>query len=172
MIYFTADLHLNHENIIKYCNRPFRDIEHHNKSLVNNWNQRVKDNDTVYHLGDFCFNNKSIKSSDWEKQLNGKIIHIKGNHDKNNHTKTILKKIILEFGNKSILARHEPVEHIECYYDMVLCGHVHEKWKYRWVFNNFIFIPVINVGVDQWNFMPVRLDEILSYYDRLVKNRG
>ena len=29
MIYFTADLHLGHENIMHLCNRPFNNIEEH-----------------------------------------------------------------------------------------------------------------------------------------------
>ena len=49
--------------------------------LIKNWNQLVGHEDTVIHLGDFCFGD--VKQ--WEKyrnQLNGKIILIKGNHDK------------------------------------------------------------------------------------------
>ena len=56
-IWFTSDLHLGHGNIIKYCNRPFKDIEHMNRALIDNWNSRVKLNDVVFHVGDFCFKN-------------------------------------------------------------------------------------------------------------------
>jgi calcineurin-like phosphoesterase family protein len=40
------------------------------------------------------------------------------------------------------------------YFDIFLCGHVHEKWRRRG--------KVINVGVDQWSFTPRRLEELLA----------
>ena len=52
-IYFTADTHFNHENILDYCRRPYNNIQEMNEALVENWNKTVKKEDTVYHLGDF-----------------------------------------------------------------------------------------------------------------------
>lgn len=46
--YFViADTHFSHENIIKYCNRPFRTVEEMNNALVKNWNNNVSKNDVV-----------------------------------------------------------------------------------------------------------------------------
>ena len=53
MIFFTADLHLGHENIIKQCQRPFNNVEQMDKELIKNWNSVVNENDEVYILGDF-----------------------------------------------------------------------------------------------------------------------
>lgn len=55
MIYFTADTHFGHENIIRFCNRPFPDLETMNETLIENWNQRVCSNDTIYIIGDLFF---------------------------------------------------------------------------------------------------------------------
>ena len=52
MIYFIADTHFNHANIIKYCNRPFKNTDEMNKYIIRKWNSVVKERDTVYHLGD------------------------------------------------------------------------------------------------------------------------
>jgi calcineurin-like phosphoesterase family protein len=72
MIFVTADLHLNHCNIIKYCNRPFKTVEEMNKTLINNWNSKVTKEDVVFHLGDFCFG----PYKEFERKLNGKIVYI------------------------------------------------------------------------------------------------
>ena len=79
MIYFTADTHFGHENIIKFCNRPFASIEEMDEVLIANWNERVRGNDTVFILGDMFF-----RISDAEpvlKRLKGKKRLIVGNHD-------------------------------------------------------------------------------------------
>ena len=53
-IFLVSDTHFNHENILKYCNRPFNTIEEMNVALIGNWNSVVKDDDIVYFLGDFA----------------------------------------------------------------------------------------------------------------------
>ena len=53
--WITSDTHLGHSRIIQYTNRPFPDVGAMDEALIANWNDRVKDDDTVYHLGDFCF---------------------------------------------------------------------------------------------------------------------
>lgn len=80
MIWFTSDTHFGHKNIIKYTHRPFSSVEEMNEALIENWNNRVQDNDEVYHLGDvaLCSPNKLRKIL---ARLKGKIYLIKGNHD-------------------------------------------------------------------------------------------
>ena len=80
MIFFTADLHFGHENIIKFCNRPFDTVEAMNKALINNWNQAVGHDDEIYILGDFTSDNGKAKR--FLPYLNGKKYMIAGNHDK------------------------------------------------------------------------------------------
>lgn len=80
-IYFTADTHFGHTNIIKYCNRPFDSIYDMDESILYEINKVVKTTDTLYHLGDFAFH--SIKH--YIDRINcKKIIFIYGNHDKCN----------------------------------------------------------------------------------------
>jgi len=170
--WFTSDYHLGHANIIRYCKRPFKSLEEMNKVIIRNHNQRVKPGDTVFHIGDFCFRNSPggkrgegdiLKSIDYEKQLNGKIIFIKGNHDKNNSTRTIIENIKIKYGGKEINLVHSP-KHFDYRYGLNFVGHIHGNWKCKRVYYQKKCIDLINVGVDVWNFRPVSFEEIYSRY--------
>jgi len=80
--WFTSDTHFSHANIIKYCHRPFKDTVEMNNTLIANWNALVQDNDIVYHLGDFTFGREDYMFDMVFDKLRGKIVFIKGNHDK------------------------------------------------------------------------------------------
>lgn len=79
-VWFTSDLHFWHKNICKYCNRPFETMEEMNQALIDNWNSVVKEDDTVFVLGDMGFCGYD-KLEPLMSQLNGKKYLIQGNHD-------------------------------------------------------------------------------------------
>ena len=54
-IRFTSDTHFGHNNIIKFCKRPWKTTEEMNEALIERWNSVVKPDDIVFHLGDFAF---------------------------------------------------------------------------------------------------------------------
>jgi len=167
-IYFTADCHFSHDKIIVYTNRPFKTVEKMNDKIIENWNNKVQRNDIVYHLGDFAFKGKS-KADYFENQLNGKIVHILGNHDKNNGIKSYITECIMEFGGKIVHVSHRPPEIIlDC--DFAICGHIHDKWKYYLLKGRKgKRLIIINVGVDVWDFTPVSTESVLKYYHTLLK---
>jgi len=79
--YFTSDWHIGHDNIIKFSNRPFKDVGHMHRVLVNNYNSTVGTNDICYFLGDMGqHNGETMKKI--IQELNGTKILIMGNHDK------------------------------------------------------------------------------------------
>jgi calcineurin-like phosphoesterase family protein len=143
-------------------------VEWMNETLIKNWNDIVNKDDVVYHLGDFCFKGTRGIAKELEDSLNGTIVHIKGNHDSNNGVKTILSKAILEFGGKVVLAQHKPPhisKEIPEWVDFVLCGHVHDNWKSTEIDE----IPIINVGVDVWDYKPVSVNSLLKYYNKIKR---
>jgi len=88
MRWVTGDTHFFHKNIIRYTNRPFKNVNEMNYEMVRRWNSVVGEKDTVYHLGDFSFGNKKETSTLMEK-LNGRIILVKeimtGRNQKNGY---------------------------------------------------------------------------------------
>lgn len=78
-LFFTADTHFCHHNIIKYCKRPFSS-QTMNRELIERWNAVVGKQDVVYHLGDVSFGGLS-ETFQILAELNGIIHLITGNHD-------------------------------------------------------------------------------------------
>lgn len=167
MEFFSADHHFEHENIIEYCDRPFDDVEEMNRHLVVRHNEMVDPEDTVYHLGDVAFGSQPRQ---WLSQLNGNIVLIGGNHDRNDgqYWGKVVEAYesdahIMEVGEHTIFLVHDPGQvaplgPMEKPDDaMVVCGHVHADWK---------FLPnKLNVGVDCWHFRPVPVGKVIDYCD-------
>ena len=70
-IFFIADTHFGHANVLKHDKRPFADIEAHDKSLIENWNRVLNDDDECYILGDVSWL-KPEQTVEILKQLRGK----------------------------------------------------------------------------------------------------
>ena len=81
MVYYIADTHFGHKNVIRFDNRPFADTTLMDEVLVHNWNERVTEDDTVYILGDAFWKNEE-NSVKLIQRLNGHKHLIRGNHDR------------------------------------------------------------------------------------------
>ena len=177
MKYFlTADTHFGHTNIIAYCKRPFRDIDEMNTVLIKNWNARIKPEDTVFVLGDFCFKttseNKMVSgftniSDYFQSQLHGHKVFIKGNHDNKTSTKTLIKSLHIEYGGLIINCVHDPAD-FDPGCDINFVGHIHQNWLIRKSKKSILF----NVGVDVHNYMPITIEEALGKIARIKKNEA
>lgn len=62
--------------------RPFATIEEHDEALVERWNAAVRPEDTVWHLGDFCYRCPEARARQIFSRLNGRRFLVRGNHDK------------------------------------------------------------------------------------------
>jgi len=158
--FITSDLHLDHTNIIKYCKRPFLNTEDMNKTLIDNWNNTISNKDTVYFLGDLAYGRGSRTTNYWLKQLNGKIIFIKGNHDKSNKIQ-FHETHILEYGRYKFFLSHEPEQVPKDWVGWAICGHYHNN-----KLEEYPFIDKkhkrINVSTELTKFRPVDIDELIK----------
>jgi calcineurin-like phosphoesterase family protein len=81
-VWFTSDLHLGHANIIRYCHRPFDDVDHMDAEIIGRWNARVSQGDTVFVVGDFSLSDDRARIQAWRDRLLGRVVLVRGNHDR------------------------------------------------------------------------------------------
>lgn len=179
--FFTSDTHFNHANIIKFCNRPFKDVEQMNDVMIANWNSVIGKDDTVFHLGDFCLGG----AAEWTKildRLNGKIYLIMGNHDLKNIRQGFIScfehvamQMRIEIGKKRIYLCHYPFLCFEgSYKDDVwqLFGHVHTRRSNSGIDAGrlqYLYPTQYDVGVDNNNFTPVSFGQVKRIIDKQVE---
>jgi len=160
MYFFTADQHLYHKNVIKYCNRPFNNVEEMSETIISNHNEVVNKNDTVIHAGDFTFVNNRQDVQKIIDRLNGTNIFLKGCHDRwlPNNNPQIWRKTI----NKQYI--------VVCHYNMRTWPRSHYGSWQLFAHSHGTLDPVgkqHDIGVDNNNFYPVSFNKIT----KIMKNR-
>lgn len=171
MIYFIADTHFNHTNIIKYCNRPFNNTIEMNEYINQRWNSVVKHNDIVYHLGDVGFSSvETVKSL--VGRLNGTKILIRGNHDFKIGTNTWKEIGFLEVYKKKIvldnfLLTHSPTEEVG-ENQINIFGHIYDKpLDERFEKKNHI---CVSCDVVDYTLVSIEMLERLEYLKTIKKH--
>ena len=162
-LFFTADEHYGHDNIIQHCNRPFKDSSQMDKCLIEKHNQTVSPKDLVIHIGDFSF--KKTVAENVLPQLNGRHIFVTGNHDQGwllqwqqNNVKQVFDvldlKITGDEENKYITCCHYPMRswNKSFYGSWQLYGHCHGNIEPEGL--------QMDVGVDCHEYGPVSYEMV------------
>ncbi len=139
MIYFTADTHFYHSNVINLNNRPFKNLDDMHRSLIRNWNSYISDRDEIYILGDLIHKGNGMEANEILKKLKGKKYLIRGNHDKyvndeNFNTQQfewIKDYYVLDYKKRKFVLFHYPILEWDGYFrdSIHLYGHVHNCSK-------------------------------------------
>lgn len=199
-IFYIADTHFGHENIIKLCKRPFTSVVEMNEVFVENWNKRVKGGDRVYILGDMFY--KTVDAEEILTRLKGEKHLILGNHDA-----SWLEEYLVECGDRVGTLAHTSYRFVKSKRDLgvyfksvsqilqitdedkgaVLCHYPLLTWKHEkrlymihgHLHNNtsdpfFHHLAenerILNAGVDVNGYMPVTLEELMEN-NRAFKER-
>lgn len=179
--FFIADLHFGHFNIIRYDNRDFKTVEEMDSTLIENWNNVVSDEDTVYILGDISWYDEE-KTVEIFNKLKGTKILIKGNHDRVARGSRLMKcfanvcdyyELYLDKKNKVVMSHYPmPFWNGQFHNTVHLYGHVHNSHQWN-IFENWMKearalqdIPMraYNVGcmMSYMNYTPRTLEEIIE----------
>jgi len=83
-VFLVSDTHFGHAGVCRFLRddgtklRPWDNPEDMDEEMIRRWNERVRPNDKVYHLGDVVINRKAMSTL---ARLNGDKVLIRGNHD-------------------------------------------------------------------------------------------
>lgn len=170
MKWFSSDWHLFHKNIIKYSDRPFKNVDEMNSKILSMFDLLTKDGDDVYFLGDFAFlkpkNEKKVE--EYLKKITDKVnLYITyGNHD-NYYMKKLYSKYAVKTGwlnkikidDKTVTLCHFPMTayHKSHWNAWHLYGHLHRNT------NNEIQGKRMNVCLEANNYTMVNEDDIVKF---------
>ena len=186
-IFFCSDLHIGHENVIKFDNRPFVNLEEMHQKLIENWNAVIKDEDLVFYLGDFSFKDRD-NAKKFRSQLKGKIHFILGNHDRYTQiTELGFKKVYGDetgLGGATISVKDEDAH--RGYQDIILChyplliwnkshygswhihGHCHQSLQRNKEINWYYTRKVIDVGINGIEYTPISYQKVKNIMEKRV----
>ena len=172
MIYYTADLHLNHKNILHLSQRPFADINEMKRTIRDYWNQTVTEQDEVYILGDICLS-FNAETENYMHSLHGRKHLIIGNHDKKflkmerfrNLFVSVQNYLEIEDENRNVVLFHYPILEWDGYYKgwYHVYGHVHNNINETTaLLQQEHFVNAFNAGIDVNAFTPVTLSQMIQ----------
>lgn len=179
-IYFTADLHLGHANIMKYCNRPYITLNQMDADIINSLNEIASGNSVLFLIGDimFKFISDDAKNAFKRALMQFSTVYcLRGNHDHNQSIKYLKSINSVQFLNDSIVEvsieddeMEQDARIILCHYPLLswnasyhgswhLFGHVHGVLQHP-SFN------ALDVGVDCHEYKPVSYSQVKEIITR------
>jgi len=172
MIFFTADHHFGHENILKYAKRPWKNIEDMNENLMTRWNDTVQEGDTVFYVGDFTLKDRGYAES-IIKRLNGVIFFMPGSHDSwwSDKIYSLKTKTDSAFSAPALYEFKGLIKNDAGFgLPIVLCHYAMRSWAVSHYGSWHLFghhhgnlEPYglsFDIGVDCWDYYPVSLDQV------------
>ena len=173
--FVISDHHLGHTNSWEKFKledgsplRPFSSNEEMNETMIERHNAKVKEQDTVYFLGDVVINKKYLELV---KRMNGRKILVRGNHDifgDELYYDAGFEQIhgVRVFVDKFILS-HIPL-HPDCVterFRVNVHGHLHANQVMSWqvIDEDIVYKPdprYLCVCVEQTDYTPLHFDEV------------
>jgi len=157
--YAISDEHYFHEGMITNCGRQFNNPQEMNDFMIGENNHIVKNNDEVYHIGDFMWGSDYDKLQYILKRLNGKHHLILGNHDRFkpfDYIEAGFISVHTALWMEEMVMVHDPSVYTFCKEELgiLVHGHIHDLW------HKVAGKPVINVSVEVIDYLPISFEDI------------
>jgi calcineurin-like phosphoesterase family protein len=184
-LFFASDFHLGHNAVIQFDKRPYKNTDEMHQAIIDNWNSVVGEEDTAFYLGDLFYKCRWELAKEIVDQMNGKMYHIMGNHDRYQDIKRIgrFEKI---YGDDTALGgatiNVEDVDANRGWQTIVMChymifqwnkahysawhlhGHSHQSIAKNEEFNWLYDRKVLDVGINGWDYRPLSYQQIKDIF--------
>ena len=175
--FLVSDTHFGHAGVCKFLRedgtklRPWDDPSEMDEEMIKRWNETVRPNDKVYHLGDVVINRKALSILD---RLNGDKVLIKGNHDifKLEDYTPYFRDIRSYHVMNGMILSHIPVHESNLYrFGTNIHGHLHEKrvmMTDTYLSKKVPDLRYFNVCVERTDFRPILIETVVE----MIKDEG
>jgi calcineurin-like phosphoesterase family protein len=171
-VFLVSDTHFGHMGVCKFMQndgvtklRPWDSPEEMDEAMVKSWNETVKPNDKVYHLGDVVINRRALKTL---ARLNGDKVLIRGNHDifRDEEYREYFRELRAYHVMNGMILSHIPL-HPESLgrFGVNIHGHTHSNRVMTW--DAFKHHPIVDVRyhcvcVEQTDFKPILFEDVIK----------
>ena len=171
-IFLVSDTHFGHAGVCRFTEddgvtkiRPWTDPDEMDEAMVKMWNETVRPNDKVYHLGDVVINRKALGIM---RRLNGDKVLIRGNHDifRDEEYREHFRELRAYHVMNGMILSHIPI-HPESLgrFGVNIHGHLHtNRVMKRDFFSDELMIDLSYhcVCVEQTGFKPILFEDVIK----------
>lgn len=169
-VFLVSDTHFGHKGVCHFTQadgvtplRPWDTPEEMDEAMVKRWNETVKPNDKVYHLGDVVINRKALHIMN---RLNGDKVLIKGNHDifRLEEYTPYFRDIRAYHVMNGMILSHVPVHTSQLYrFGTNIHGHLHSNRVMMTDYGREVVDPRYQcVCVEQTDFRPILFEDVIK----------
>jgi len=171
-VFLVSDTHFGHAGVCRFTRtdgvtklRPWTDPDEMDEFMVAAWNERVRPNDKVYHLGDVVINRKALGIM---RRLNGDKVLIRGNHDifRDVEYREHFRELRAYHVMNGMILSHIPI-HSESLgrFGVNIHGHLHANRVMLPGFNgkitDIVDVRYHCVCVEQTDFAPILFEDVI-----------
>ena len=171
-VFLTSDTHFGHAGVCKFLQedgtklRPWTDPAEMDEEMIKHWNDTVRPNDKVYHLGDVVINRKALITL---SRLNGDKVLIRGNHDifRDDEYRKYFRELRAYHVMNGMILSHIPIHTASLgRFGVNIHGHLHAS-RVMLEPVGMYGIPVVDpryhcVCVEQTDFRPILFEDVIK----------
>ena len=175
-VFLVSDTHFGHAGVCRFTDsvtgekiRPWTDPAEMDEEMVKRWNETVRPNDKVYHLGDVVINRKALPTM---ARLNGDKVLIRGNHDifRDDEYRQYFRELRAYHVLNGMILSHIPIhEQSLGRFGTNIHGHLHTsrvmvrtRWGNTDKYDESIDTRYHCVCVEQTDFRPILFEDVIK----------